>query len=308
MNETMIMDGDSAPDPREEGAALLRQGRFAEAANFLRQATQQDPGDESSWRLLGGALASMGDQFGAVSAFQRASVINPTSAKNHYNLAVALQGVGQIEEARDHLQKALEFDSSYEQARARLNELGAAAAPPQTFAPPPPAAGPSLAQVGGGQPAPDVAGPPPGAYPPPGGYAPPVGYVPPQPPYPPQAPSPGYSPPGGSYPAGPAPYGGPFGPPPPVVGQGGYGAPAPPVNGNTVLILAILGLVCLQILSPIAWVMGNNALQTLDQYPNADQSQRGIVNTGRIIGIVGTVFLVVSALGFVGFIASSGHR
>jgi hypothetical protein len=42
--------------------------------------------------------------------------------------------------------------------------------------------------------------------------------------------------------------------------------------------------------------MGNNALKTLDQYPYADQSQRGTVVAGRIIGMITTGFLALSVV------------
>jgi hypothetical protein len=83
--------------------------------------------------------------------------------------------------------------------------------------------------------------------------------------------------------------------PPPALGQA-YGNYAPEVNGTTILVLGIVGLLCFQILGPVAWVMGNNALKTLDQYPYADQSQRGTVVAGRIIGMIATGFLVLSIL------------
>jgi hypothetical protein len=291
---------------REEGTALLRQGQFREAAAALRRAVEADPNDESSWRLLGGALASGGDPESAVDAFQHSVEINPDSAKNHYNVAVALQAVGRVAEARAAIAQALVLDPGYQQAQARrqeLNELLAEPSPglsepnlptePPTVYPSPsdtpqeppvlrPAAGSSESRI-----------PPP---PPPGGYAPPPSMPPGG--YRPPAPGSSYAPPAG-YPQGGAQgdvnnaYA-----PPPALGQA-YGTVAPEVNGTTILVLAIVGLVCFQILGPVAWIMGNNALKTLDQYPYADQSQRGTVVAGRVIGMIATGFLVLSAVYFI---------
>ena len=86
-----------------------------------------------------------------------------------------------------------------------------------------------------------------------------------------------------------------------------YGSVAPQVNGTTILVLAILGLVCFQILGPVAWIMGNNALKTLDQYPQADQSQRGTVVAGRVIGIIATAFLAISVI-FIIISVAGGSR
>ena len=294
-------DGTSA---REEGTALLRQGQFLEAAAALRRAVEAEPQDESAWRLLGGALASGGDPPGAVDAFQHAVEISPDSAKNHYNVAVALQGVGRIVEARASLAQALILDPGYQQAQARQQELnsllpddsGASAAPdaPPTSSYTAPSDSASTEQpvLRPVLDSPKSRVPPP---PPPGGYAPPPPvqtgtYSPPSAgSYPPSAG--GYGPPGAQ---GDRPYAS-DAPPPPAFGQQ-YGAMAPSVNGTTILVLGILGVVCFQILGPIAWIMANNALKTLDQYPYADQSQRGTVVAGRIMGIIGTVFLGLGVL------------
>ena len=130
---------------REQGMALLKLGKFAEAAQALRRAVEQNPADEGAWRFLGGALASSGDQAGAVGAFERAVALGPGSPKNHYNLAVALQATNRLPEARSHLEQAVALDPAYTQAQAALASLsahGATAGPGMhgaaPSAPPPP--------------------------------------------------------------------------------------------------------------------------------------------------------------------------
>ena len=114
-------------EPRDQGMSLMKLGRFAEAAQALQRAVEADVNDEMSWRLLGGARASSGDSTGAVEAFRRAVELAPTSAKSHYNFALALQSIGQSYEAKSHLEKALSLDPNYEQARIRLSEIKNAA-------------------------------------------------------------------------------------------------------------------------------------------------------------------------------------
>jgi uncharacterized membrane protein YjgN (DUF898 family) len=67
-------------------------------------------------------------------------------------------------------------------------------------------------------------------------------------------------------------------------------------NGTMILVLGILGIVCLPILGPVAWIMGNNGLALINS-GQGDESQRGNTNVGRICGIVGTVFLVLGVIG-----------
>jgi hypothetical protein len=77
----------------------------------------------------------------------------------------------------------------------------------------------------------------------------------------------------------------PYDPPPP-------GAASSSGNGVLILVLGILSLICLPILGPVAWVMGNNAL------PTASPDQVGMVTAGRICGIIGTVFLALGIIWF----------
>ena len=127
-------------DLRETGTALLRQGKFAEAAAALTDAVGENPNDGTLWSLLGAALSSNGDANKAVEAFQRAAALTPAAAKSQFNLGVALQATGQNSEAIQAFQKALTLDPGYEQAREKLNQLGGG--------PPAPSAG--TTNIGGG--------------------------------------------------------------------------------------------------------------------------------------------------------------
>ena len=70
----------------------------------------------------------------------------------------------------------------------------------------------------------------------------------------------------------------------------GYGGQVEHPQATTVLILGICGLVLCQLLAPFAWSMGNKALEEIDRDP-LRYSNRSNVNTGRILGIVGSVLL-----------------
>lgn len=126
-------------DPRETGTAMLREGRFDEAATMLREAVTRDSSDEGAWRMLGAALAQGNRNEEAIEAFQQAANLSPLAAKSHYNLGLALQGAGRVDEARAALEKALALDPGYEQARQRLEELSGTPTTARTYpAPEPP--------------------------------------------------------------------------------------------------------------------------------------------------------------------------
>jgi hypothetical protein len=123
-----------------------------------------------------------------------------------------------------------------------------------------------------------------------------------------ETPPPGQSPYGEQPPSGP-PYSSqpptgqpPYGAPPPgAYGQPGYSMVQDHPKAVTVLVLGILGLVLCQVLSPFAWVMGNNVVREIDANPGY-YGNRGTANAGRICGIVGTVILGLSLLLVVGFV------
>lgn len=77
----------------------------------------------------------------------------------------------------------------------------------------------------------------------------------------------------------------------------GFGAPLNHPRGTTVLVLGIVGLACCGFLAPVAWILGQQALREIDATPGV-YANRGIVNAGRICGIVGTAFLALGLIWF----------
>lgn len=65
-----------------------------------------------------------------------------------------------------------------------------------------------------------------------------------------------------------------------------------------ILIFGILSLVGFSILGPFAWYMGNNALKEIDANPAA-YSDRNNVNIGKILGIIGSIMLILVVIGVV---------
>jgi uncharacterized membrane protein YjgN (DUF898 family) len=64
--------------------------------------------------------------------------------------------------------------------------------------------------------------------------------------------------------------------------------------------MGILGIVCCGFLAPVAWVMSNSAMATLNA-GGGNESDRSMVNIARILGIIGTVLLVLGLLWAVAF-------
>jgi uncharacterized membrane protein YjgN (DUF898 family) len=68
-----------------------------------------------------------------------------------------------------------------------------------------------------------------------------------------------------------------------------------PSKATTVLVLGILGIVICGVLAPFAWSMGNDELRAIDA-GRRDPANRGTANAGRILGIVGTVLLIIGVV------------
>lgn len=89
-------------------------------------------------------------------------------------------------------------------------------------------------------------------------------------------------------------------------------------NGVVILVLGILSLVGFGCLTGLpAWIMGNSALKEIDS-GQADPSERGLVQAGRIIGMIMTIltilvvlFIILMSAGIIGlaaFSASQSHK
>lgn len=68
-------------------------------------------------------------------------------------------------------------------------------------------------------------------------------------------------------------------------------------NAGTVLVLGILSVVLCQLLGPFAWYYGNQELFRIDQ-GLSDPRRRGEAVAGRVLGIIGTIFLSLIGFGF----------
>jgi len=85
----------------------------------------------------------------------------------------------------------------------------------------------------------------------------------------------------------------------------GY-SPVPPANhprAVLALILGIVGVAICGIAAPFAFVISNNAMKEIDA-SGGTIGGRGMVQAGKILGIIGMVFLVIGVI--VGIISLAG--
>ena len=63
----------------------------------------------------------------------------------------------------------------------------------------------------------------------------------------------------------------------------------------TSLVLGLVSLFCCPLLAPIAWFLGNQELKAIREGRSAATGE-GIAKAGMIIGIIGTIWLVLVVL------------
>ncbi|NKY50252.1 DUF4190 domain-containing protein [Nocardia vermiculata] len=72
------------------------------------------------------------------------------------------------------------------------------------------------------------------------------------------------------------------------------GNPVEHPHATTVLVLGVLSMLCCGALGPIAWVMGKRALDQIE-LSGGTIGGRSQVLVGYVIGIIGTLMMVVTA-------------
>ena len=83
--------------------------------------------------------------------------------------------------------------------------------------------------------------------------------------------------------------------------------PASPPNASnavTALVLGILGVLLCPLLGPIAWVLGRRGEQEVDASGGA-VGGRGLATAGKVLGMVGTFFIVLVVVGGLLIVAGS---
>jgi len=106
------------------GALLQKQGKTGEALEHYQKALEIDPDLTELYAPTATLLAARGDLLGAVRLFAESVQRRPDSPIAAYNLAVTLERLGKIDDARVYYTRALELDPNLTAARQRLMMTG----------------------------------------------------------------------------------------------------------------------------------------------------------------------------------------
>jgi tetratricopeptide (TPR) repeat protein len=108
------------------GSLLQKQGKTGEALQHYQKALEIDPDLDELYSPTATLLAARGDLLGAVRLFAESVQRRPDSPLAAYNLAVTLERLGKIDDARVYYARALELDPNLTAARERLMMTGGA--------------------------------------------------------------------------------------------------------------------------------------------------------------------------------------
>ena len=115
---------ESAPAPLDVATSFYQQGRYAEAADLLLASLTADAApDPRAFSLLARALANQGQLAGALTWCERWVSADKLDPSGHYLRAVVLQELGDNEQARRSLQRAVYLQPEFVLANFALGNL-----------------------------------------------------------------------------------------------------------------------------------------------------------------------------------------
>lgn len=107
-----------------EATSVLTSGDAKGALQILKEHLHGEAAQHfDSWRISAGAMAAMGLDDHAISAYNHAIGLNPNHAKCYFNLGALHERKGNIDAAKKCFINAVEKDSSYSKAALRLASL-----------------------------------------------------------------------------------------------------------------------------------------------------------------------------------------
>ena len=96
----------------EQGRGSFSQKEYAEALHFFSLAIEEDPNNAWGWHGRGDALQLLGDYKGSLEAYDKAIILQPTTALHYGGKSNALRGLDQLDKADIAKKRALALDAS----------------------------------------------------------------------------------------------------------------------------------------------------------------------------------------------------
>ena len=95
-------------------------GQYGDAEKLAMSMTEQFPGHQFGWKVMGALLEKTGRKSEALNANQKAVQLEPQDAEAHYNLGNTLMGLGRLEEAEASYKQTIALKPDFVLALSNL--------------------------------------------------------------------------------------------------------------------------------------------------------------------------------------------
>lgn len=119
-----LIRAEKAAELARSANELVGADRLAEAAGALAEALQLQPGNPELRNIYATVLARQGDFRAALTQFDKAIETKPDHAMAHFNRAMALEELGDFENAIKGYRKASALDPAWKEPKNRIEILG----------------------------------------------------------------------------------------------------------------------------------------------------------------------------------------
>ncbi|MGY8962310.1 MAG: tetratricopeptide repeat protein, partial [Rhodospirillales bacterium] len=123
LSQRLLAVSNNESPPQSELKSLLehyQNGRHDDAETLAISMTQQFPGHQFGWKVLGAVFGQTGRKPEALNANQRAVQLETEDAEAHSNLGNALRDLGRSEEAEASYRQAIALKPGYAEAHSNL--------------------------------------------------------------------------------------------------------------------------------------------------------------------------------------------
>ena len=114
---------DSASPSQTQLSSLFehyQNGRYDDAEKMALLITQEFPGHQFAWKVMGALLEQTGRKSEALNANQKAVQLEPEDAEAHYNLGNTLMGLGRLEDAEASYKQTIALKPDFVLALSNL--------------------------------------------------------------------------------------------------------------------------------------------------------------------------------------------
>lgn len=123
IEKALSVDPDNAEWLLQKALCLSKLGRMKQLGEMVEDLSDREMKTAYQYSTLGMLMTQLGQHEHAVPRYEKAVVLNPDDARNHYNIACLQRTLGDIDAAEHHFDKAIRLDPTAYEAWKIRSEL-----------------------------------------------------------------------------------------------------------------------------------------------------------------------------------------